>query len=69
MRRLTSGSLHPLVFADDGSAVQASPEPQRPFTYPCSCFVTGTIKGTSTRDTSRRNCAASSGSPRTFDPA
>ncbi|MCT9082364.1 nucleotidyltransferase domain-containing protein [Streptomyces fulvoviolaceus] len=38
--------LHPLVFADDGSAVQASPEPERPFTYPSSCFVTGTIKGT-----------------------
>lgn len=34
--------LHPLVFADDGSAVQASPEPERPFTYPSSCFVTGT---------------------------
>lgn len=39
--------LHPLVFADDGSAVQASPEPQRPFTYPSSCFVTGTIQATS----------------------
>ncbi|MET8689397.1 amino acid transporter [Streptomyces sp. NPDC004732] len=38
--------LHPLVFADDGSAVQASPEPERPFTYPASCFVTGTIEGT-----------------------
>lgn len=37
----------PLVFADDGSAVQASPEPERPFTYPSSCFVTGTIHGTS----------------------
>ncbi|TQJ92813.1 nucleotidyltransferase domain-containing protein [Streptomyces sp. SLBN-31] len=37
--------LHPLVFADDGSAVQASPAPQRPFTYPSSCFVTGTIHG------------------------
>ncbi|MFB6850980.1 nucleotidyltransferase domain-containing protein [Streptomyces sp. NPDC056341] len=37
--------LHPLVFADDGSAMQASPEPQRPFTYPRSCFVTGIIKG------------------------
>ncbi|WP_427164074.1 nucleotidyltransferase domain-containing protein [Streptomyces sp. C1-1] len=35
--------LHPLVFADDGSAVQASPEPHRPFTYPSSCFVTGTV--------------------------
>ncbi|UDL97305.1 nucleotidyltransferase domain-containing protein [Streptomyces longhuiensis] len=39
--------LHPLVFADDGSAMQASPEPQRPFTYPRSCFVTGIIKGCS----------------------
>ncbi|MBC9728079.1 nucleotidyltransferase domain-containing protein [Streptomyces sp. TRM68367] len=38
--------LHPLVFSDDGSAVQASPEPQRPFTYPSACFVTGTIQGT-----------------------
>ncbi|MFJ8825564.1 nucleotidyltransferase domain-containing protein [Streptomyces sp. NPDC102467] len=38
--------LHPLVFADDGSAVQASPEPQHPFTYPSACFVTGTIQGT-----------------------
>ncbi|WP_390899313.1 nucleotidyltransferase domain-containing protein [Streptomyces mirabilis] len=37
----------PLVFADDGSAVQASPEPERPFTYPSSCFVTGTVHGTS----------------------
>ncbi|MFG3091799.1 nucleotidyltransferase domain-containing protein [Streptomyces antibioticus] len=38
--------LHPLVFSDDGSAVQASPDPQRPFVYPSSCFVTGIIKGT-----------------------
>ncbi|MGW6645388.1 nucleotidyltransferase domain-containing protein [Streptomyces iakyrus] len=38
--------LHPLVFGDDGSAVQASPEPQHPFIYPSSCFVTGTIQGT-----------------------
>ncbi len=35
--------LHPLVFAADGSAVQASPDPERPFAYPASCFVTGTI--------------------------
>ncbi|MER5266122.1 hypothetical protein ABTZ99_28945 [Actinosynnema sp. NPDC002837] len=35
--------LHPLVFAADGSATQASPEPGRPFTYPAACFVTGTI--------------------------
>ncbi|WP_345571542.1 nucleotidyltransferase domain-containing protein [Nonomuraea rosea] len=38
--------LHPLVFADDGSAEQAAPEPDRPFAYPASCFVTGTIEGT-----------------------
>lgn len=38
--------LHPLVFADDGSAVQASPDPDRPFAYPASCFVTGRIAGT-----------------------
>lgn len=37
--------LHPLVFSDDGSAVQASPEPHRLFAYPSSCFVTGTIQG------------------------
>jgi lincosamide nucleotidyltransferase A/C/D/E len=36
--------LHPLAFAADGSAVQASPDPQRPFVYPASCFVTGTIR-------------------------
>ncbi|MEU0029090.1 amino acid transporter [Streptomyces sp. NPDC006335] len=38
--------LHPLVFTGDGSAVQASGEPERPFRYPASCFVTGTIGGT-----------------------
>lgn len=38
--------LHPLVFADDGPAVQASPDPERPFIYPSSCFVTGAIEGT-----------------------
>lgn len=37
--------LHPLVFAEDGSAEQASPQPERPFVYPSSCFVTGSIKG------------------------
>lgn len=37
--------LHPLVFGGDGSAVQASPEPEGPFVYPSSCFVTGTIEG------------------------
>lgn len=39
--------LHPLAFGDDGSAVQASLDPERPFVYPSSCFVTGTIEGTS----------------------
>lgn len=37
--------LHPLVFGPDGSAVQASLDPGRPFRYPASCFVTGTIGG------------------------
>ncbi|MFD6292752.1 nucleotidyltransferase domain-containing protein [Streptomyces sp. NPDC060205] len=38
--------LHPLVFASDGSAVQASLDPHRPFAYPARCFVSGTIRGT-----------------------
>lgn len=38
--------LHPLVFAADGSAEQASPDPESPFRYPASCFVAGTINGT-----------------------
>lgn len=38
--------LHPLVFAPDGSATQASMEPDRPFRYPAACFVTGTIQQT-----------------------
>ncbi|GGV23864.1 aminoglycoside nucleotidyltransferase [Streptomyces longisporoflavus] len=38
--------LHPLVFSGDGSAVQASPDPRRPFVYPATCFVTGTVGGT-----------------------
>ncbi|MER7666416.1 amino acid transporter [Streptomyces sp. NPDC096193] len=37
--------LHPLDFAADGSAVQASPTPEQPFVYPASSFVTGTILG------------------------
>jgi lincosamide nucleotidyltransferase A/C/D/E len=37
--------LHPLTFAEDGSAVQAAFGPDRPFAYPASCFVTGTILG------------------------
>ncbi|MFF7444744.1 MULTISPECIES: nucleotidyltransferase domain-containing protein [unclassified Streptomyces] len=35
--------LHPLVFAEDGSAEQASFEPEQPFRYPASAFTTGTI--------------------------
>jgi lincosamide nucleotidyltransferase A/C/D/E len=38
--------LHPLVFAADGSAEQASPDPAHPFSYPAACFTTGTILGT-----------------------
>lgn len=38
--------LHPLVFAADGSAVQASPEAGRPFVYPAGCFVTGEVERT-----------------------
>ncbi|MFC7620101.1 nucleotidyltransferase domain-containing protein [Microlunatus sp. GCM10028923] len=38
--------LHPLVFAVDGSAEQASPDPDQPFRYPASCFVTGMINET-----------------------
>ena len=36
--------LHPLTFRPDGSAVQASVNPERPFLYPATCFVTGTIQ-------------------------
>ncbi|MFF4268446.1 nucleotidyltransferase domain-containing protein [Streptomyces sp. NPDC001536] len=38
--------LHPLVFAENGSATQASFDPQHPFPYPADAFVTGTIKST-----------------------
>ncbi|MEJ8639644.1 nucleotidyltransferase domain-containing protein [Streptomyces sp. MS2.AVA.5] len=38
--------LHPLVFSDEGSAIQASPDPHSPFVYPSACFVTGTVLGT-----------------------
>ncbi|MGW0600164.1 nucleotidyltransferase domain-containing protein [Streptomyces sp. NPDC002776] len=38
--------LHPLVFGEDRSAVQASTEPERPFIYSSACFVTGTVEGT-----------------------
>ncbi|MFJ8770463.1 nucleotidyltransferase domain-containing protein [Streptomyces clavifer] len=37
--------LHPLAFAPDGSAVQASTDAEHPFIYPASCFVAGTIGG------------------------
>ncbi|WP_432105249.1 nucleotidyltransferase domain-containing protein [Streptomyces sp. bgisy091] len=41
--------LHPLDFAPDGSAVQASFDPAEPFHYPAACFVTGTIGTTTVR--------------------
>jgi len=37
--------LHPLTFAPDGSAVQASFDADRPFAYPAGCFVAGRIDG------------------------
>jgi lincosamide nucleotidyltransferase A/C/D/E len=37
--------LHPLIFKDDGSATQASPDPAEPFVYPAECFVIGSIQG------------------------
>ncbi|MET0422899.1 MAG: aminoglycoside adenylyltransferase [Actinoplanes sp.] len=37
--------LHPLVFAPDGSATQASTDPEHPFRYPAAAFVTGAIAG------------------------
>ncbi|KUH38129.1 MULTISPECIES: nucleotidyltransferase domain-containing protein [Streptomyces] len=36
--------LHPLAFAPDGSATQASLEPECPDVYPAECFVTGAIR-------------------------
>ncbi|MFE3518091.1 nucleotidyltransferase domain-containing protein [Streptomyces sp. NPDC059166] len=41
--------LHPLEFAADGSALQASFDPAEPFRYPAACFVTGTIGTTTVR--------------------
>ncbi|MFS8097328.1 hypothetical protein LFM09_09315 [Lentzea alba] len=38
--------LHPLRFAEDGSAEQSSLTPGEPFLYPARCFVTGAILGT-----------------------
>ncbi|MFB7510968.1 nucleotidyltransferase domain-containing protein [Streptomyces broussonetiae] len=35
--------LHPPAFGEDGSAVQASPDPERPFPYLASCFVSGVV--------------------------
>ncbi|MER5888684.1 amino acid transporter [Streptomyces sp. NPDC001941] len=37
--------LHPLVFAADGSALQSSLEPEHPFAYAPSSFVSGTVGG------------------------
>ncbi|AHH97831.1 aminoglycoside nucleotidyltransferase [Kutzneria viridogrisea] len=36
--------LHPLVFAEDGSAVQAADASGGRFEYPADCFVTGSIE-------------------------
>ncbi|GHH30194.1 nucleotidyltransferase domain-containing protein [Lentzea cavernae] len=41
--------LHPLRYAEDGSAEQSSLTPGEPFHYPASCFVTGTVLGTKVR--------------------
>lgn len=41
--------LHPLRFAQDGSAEQSSLTPGEPFRYPAECFVTGTILGATVR--------------------
>ncbi|MFJ5990430.1 nucleotidyltransferase domain-containing protein [Lentzea sp. NPDC092896] len=38
--------LHPLRYKEDGSAEQSSLTPGEPFRYPASCFVTGTVLGT-----------------------
>ncbi|MYQ76846.1 MULTISPECIES: nucleotidyltransferase domain-containing protein [unclassified Streptomyces] len=37
--------LHPLSFGSDGSALQESLEPGKPFVYPADCFVTGSVRG------------------------
>ncbi|MFG3338529.1 nucleotidyltransferase domain-containing protein [Glycomyces sp. NPDC048151] len=37
--------LHPLRFNEDGSAEQSSLEEGKPFRYPASAFVTGSIAG------------------------
>ncbi|SEF33763.1 lincosamide nucleotidyltransferase A/C/D/E [Amycolatopsis pretoriensis] len=41
----TELDLHPLVFAEDGSAVQAADDRGATFPYPADCFVTGRLLG------------------------
>jgi lincosamide nucleotidyltransferase A/C/D/E len=41
----TELDLHPLVFAEDGSAVQAADNAGATFPYPADCFVTGRVDG------------------------
>ncbi|WP_410672631.1 nucleotidyltransferase domain-containing protein [Amycolatopsis sp. cmx-4-68] len=41
----TELDLHPLVFAPDGSAVQAADSDGAIFPYPADCFVTGHVDG------------------------
>ncbi|MGW6240982.1 nucleotidyltransferase domain-containing protein [Streptomyces sp. NPDC055094] len=41
--------FHPLSFAPDGSALQSSLDPEKPYVYPAECFTTGTIGGTAVR--------------------
>ncbi|WEH36159.1 amino acid transporter [Streptomyces sp. AM 4-1-1] len=50
--------LHPLDFAPDGSALQASLDPSEPYRYPAECFVTGTIGGARVRCLSARQQVA-----------
>ncbi|MEV7041966.1 hypothetical protein [Amycolatopsis sp. NPDC051061] len=41
----TELDLHPLVFAEDGSAIQQADDEGATFPYPASCFVTGHVGG------------------------
>ncbi|MCR6488231.1 aminoglycoside adenylyltransferase [Amycolatopsis sp. OK19-0408] len=41
----TELDLHPLVFAEDGSATQAADDQGATFPYPADCFVTGRVLG------------------------
>jgi lincosamide nucleotidyltransferase A/C/D/E len=41
----TELDLHPLVFAEDGSAVQKADDEGATFPYPADCFVTGHVDG------------------------